>query len=117
MTRGRVRRSRRGNVGVRERYNLSEVIGDVPRARRAVARMLLLRALRAYVRAPQYLSRYCWASLLLVLRAAFTARDPVLYTGVCEYLRSLVRASGLPRYLRGDAWRALLDAVPSLFGR
>ena len=104
-----MRRARRGNVRIHERHQLR----DDERGLRTATRMLLLRVTRAYVHAPCYLRRYCWASLLLVLRRAFTR--PSSYDKLLAYLRRLVRASGWRDLTRVLAWRALRDALVSHF--
>ena len=55
---------------------------------------LLLRAVRAYVHSPQYLRRYCWAALLLCLRAAFEPSQ-WSYRGLARYLRGVLAGCGL----------------------
>ena len=104
-----MRRAKRGNVRIHERHQLR----DDEHGLRTASRMLLLRTTRAYVHAPCYLRRYFWASLLLVLRRAFTR--PFSYEQLLAYFRRLVRASGWRGITRVLAWRALRDALVSHF--
>ena len=108
-----MRRSRRGNVPV----------AAVARTRNSRARQLLLRAVRMYVYAPQYLRVFCWGALVRVLRAflapagltAFLAARwtyPELKRRVASLLNDLDRRR-VRGGLRGRAHAALIDALPA----
>ena len=90
-----------------------------PTGQRQASRLLLLRVMRAYVCAPQYLRGYCWSALVRCLRAAFSAALWT-YSRLLAYLHRLLRAAKWRPVRPGvihQAFLAFIDVAPALFDR